>query len=455
MKVLIVGAGVVGESLAEQLSEEGHQVAVVDHDRRKVADLGERLDVLAVRGEAGMPSVLERAGIRQAEMVIAVTNVDEINLVVGMLASRMGVRHRIVRLRNQEYQDPACVLPLGDLGIGQIINPEPIIVDALCHMIEIPGANDYATLAGGQVMLLGFDIAADSPAAGRSMAELREFGEMDAILVLYITRGEEVLVPRGEDRIQIGDRVHVLVAAGMIQFLLPFIHSRPPQVRHVIIAGASRIGIQLAAEIQARVERVFLVEPDPQLAEDAAARLDRATVLCGDETDLDVLREASLEACDLFCAVSDSDQRNMLSALLAKKHGRTRAAVVVHTPEYVPVMDSLGIEIVLNPRLVTVGEILMHVRRGLVHSVTRLAERRAEIIDMDVPEGSPAVKARVRDLDFPRNALLGAIVRDGVMQIPNGATSIEPGDRVLVFALPDAIARIEKLFTRRKWFRGL
>jgi len=454
MRILIVGAGVVGESLAEQLSGEGHQVAVVDHNPRRLQDLKDRLDILVVRGEAGMPSVLERAGVRAAEMVIAVTDVDEVNLVAGMLASRMGVPHCIARLRNREFRDGHCLLPLGELGIGQVINPEPRIVDALCHMIEIPGANEYATLADGQVLLLGFDISADSPAAGRSMAELREFGEMDAILILYITRGDRVIVPRGEDRVEAGDCLHVLVSVDTVQFLLPFIHSRSPLIRHVVIAGASRIGVELAAEIRRKVERVFLVEPDEQAAEDAAARLDGVTVLRGEETDLNVLREAAIDTCDLFCAVSDSDQRNMLSALLAKKHGRTRAAVVVHSPDWVPVMDSLGIEIVINPRLVTVGEIMTHVRRGLVHSVTRLAEQRAEIIDMDVPEGSPAVRARVCDLDFPKNALIGAVVRDGAMLIPRGSTRLEPGDRVLVFALPDAIPRVEKVFTRRRWFRG-
>lgn len=452
MNILVVGAGVVGESLAEQLSIEGHRVSVVDRDRRKVRELGEKMDVLTVRGNAGMPSVLRQAGIKNAEMVIAVTDVDEVNLVVGMLAGRMGVKHRIVRLRNTEYTEDTCVLSLQDLGIDHVINPDPAIVNALVRMIEIPGSSDFATLAGGQVLMLGFDIAEDSPIAGRTMAELGEFGDVDAFLVLYITRGDQVIVPRGSHRIEPGDNIHLLVSADTVHFIPPIIHRRPKKVRSVIIAGASRIGRSLAEAIQEKVEKVVLIEADPEVAEETAGRLSRVTVLQGDPTNLGLLEEAALESCDLFCALSDDAQVNMTSALLAKKHSQAYAAVLVHQPEYVPVMDSLGIEIVLNPRLITVGEILMHVRRGHIHSVTRLAESRAEIIEMEAPPDSPAVKAKLKDLKFPDNALLGAVVRDDQMQIPTGNTQVQPGDTVVVFALPEAIPRIEKLFTRRKWF---
>jgi len=452
MNILVVGAGVVGESLAEQLSIEGHRVSMIDRDRHKIKKLGEKLDVLTVHGNAGMPSVLNRAGIRDAQMVIAVTDIDEVNLVVGMLASKMGVKHRIVRIRNQEYLENDCVIPLHELGIDHVINPDPAIVNALARMIEIPGSSDFATLAGGQVLMLGFDIAGDSPLVGRTMAELREVGKLDAFLILYITRGDDVLVPKGQDKIEPGDNIHLLVSSRTVEFVAPFIHKTPRKMDHVIIAGASRVGLQLAEQVQGKVEKVFLIEPDGESAYEAGERLTDTTVLKGDETDLDVLEEAALDECDLFCAVSDDDQRNMMSALLAKKHSTTAAAVLVHQPEYVPVMDSLGIEIVLNPRLVTVGEILMHVRRGHIHSVTRLAESRAELLEMEAPEKSPAVKKKLRELDFPSNALLGAIVRDGKMQIPTGNTQVKPGDTVVVFALPDAIPKIEKLFSRRRWF---
>jgi trk system potassium uptake protein TrkA len=452
LNTVIVGAGVVGLALAEQLSSEGHSVGVVDKDRKKIQSLNDTLDVLGVCGNAGSPSILDRAGIRSAEMVIAVTDVDEVNLVVGMLSSRIGVKHRIVRIRNREYVQPDSLLALGELGIDHVINPEPTIVQALQGMIDIPGTTDYAILAGGQVLMLGFDIKEDSPVIGKSMAELHEIGDLDAFLFLYITRGDNVIVPKGRDRIQPGDSVHLLVSADTVKFVLPIIHRRPLHYNAVIISGASRISINLARAIQDRVERIFMIEPDADLAEEVAGRLPKVTVLQGDPTDLDLLTEAGLDKCDLFCALSNNDQKNMLSSLLVKKHSKALTAVLVQQPEYVPVLDSLGVEIVMNPRLVTVGEILMHIRRGHVHSVTRLAESRAEIIEMEVPEDSPVCKSALKDLKFPEDALVGAIVRNGMMRIPTGNSHCEPGDIVLLFALPNAIARIEKLFNRRKWF---
>jgi trk system potassium uptake protein TrkA len=354
-----------------------------------------------------------------------------------------------VRIRNREYTKKDSILNLGDFGIDHIINPEPTIVRALAGMIEIPGTCDYATLADGQVLMLGLDISSDSPAAGKTLAELGEVGDMDAFLFLYIKRGDTVVIPKGQDRIEPGDNVHVLVSADTVKFLLPIVHRRPCKINEVIIAGASRIGQQLAATIEEKVEKVYLIEPDSVLAEQAAENLTKTTVLQGDPTDLGVLEEAALAQCDLFCAASDNDQRNILSALLAKKHTKTLVAVVVHQPDYVSVLDSLGVEIVVSPHLVTVGEILMHVRRGRVHAVTRLAESEAEILEMEVQPNSPIIKSKLKDIKFPGDALVGARIHHSIIQIPNGDTEFYPGDTVLVFALPSAISRVEKLFTRR------
>jgi len=451
MNILIVGAGVVGVSLAEQLSEEGHHVAVVDRDRRKIKELREKFDILTVYGNAGSPTVLKRAGINSAEMVIAVTDVDEVNMVVGMLASRFNVKHRIARVRNQEYLLEKCALPLCELGIDHVINPDPVIVNSLARMIEIPGSNTVAQLADGQVLMLGFEIEEDSPAAGMTLAELREVADLIAFLILYISRGDEVIVPKGFDKILPGDRVHMLVSSETVQLLLPFIHKETVKMRNVIITGATRIGIQLAEALETKVERVVLIEPDEELAEEAAGILKKTNVLNGEETDPDVLEEASVDRCDLFCALSNDDQRNMFASLLARRQGAGKSAVLVNQPDYVTMLDSLGVEIVMNPRLMMVGEILMYVRRGHIHSVTRLARGKAELIEMEALPGSPAVKKPISKLNFPKDSLIGAIIRDGNMRIPTGDTIIEPSDTVVVFTLPDSIPQIEKLFSRRKW----
>lgn len=452
MNITIIGAGVVGHSLAEQLSAEGHRIAIVDRDRGKLRSIGEKLDVLCVQGNAGAPEVLRRAGIERSEMAIAVTDVDEVNLVVGMLAAKFGVKHKIARIRDQGYFGEGAVLSLGALGIDQVINPDPLIVDTMVRTIQIPGSYHIATLAGGQLCILGFIIPPDSPAAGLSLSELRARGEMDTFLVLDISRGDEVIIPKGSDTIEPGSTIHVLCLAASAHLVPPIIHATPQIVDTVIIAGASRVGVQLAEAIEGTIDRVVLIEPDGALAEEAAAHLTGTLVVHGDPADTDVLDEASLETCDLFCALADDDQQNIMSSLVAKRRSPTIAAVLVHRTEYVSVVRSLGIEMVINPRQVTVGEILMHVRRGLVQSVTCLAQGRAEILEMEVPERSPALKGPLKDLGFPQHSLLGAIIRNGDINIPTGESQMVVGDRIVVFALPDAIPGIEKLFTRRRWF---
>jgi len=305
-------------------------------------------------------------------------------------------------------------------------------------------------LAGGQVLMLAFDVATDSPAAGKTLAELREVGELDAFLIFSISRRDQLIVPSGATRIEPGDRLHLLASADTHRFLLSILHRRPVPMNRVVITGAARIGGQLAEAIQGDVREVTLIEPDPELASEAAERLKKTTVLQGNETSLDVMQEAGVDKADLFCALSEDDQRNMLAALLAKKQGADKVAVLVHGTEYVSILYGLGIQIVLNPRHVIVGEALMHVRRGHIHSVTPVPGSRAEIIEFEVPAGCQALNAPLKELKFPTNALVGAIVRDGLMRIPNGDSRISAGDTVVVFTLPEAIPRIEKLFDRSR-----
>jgi len=446
MRILIVGAGVVGTSLAEQLSTEGHQVSIIDRDRRLINELLEKFDILALHGDACSDRLLNRAGLKHADMLIAVTNVDEVNLVLGIIAARNNIPRRIIRVRNREYGKHSGLLPLGELGIHDVINPEPVVVDSLVRMIDIPGCNDVFTLANGQAQVLGFTLAEDSPMRGHTLAELRQLGDLNSFLILYINRGDQLIVPSGEATLEAGDVIHLLVSTDTLPFILPMVHRSPPKINQVIIVGASRIGMALAKTLQEKVKRTILIEPDEELAREAAAKLDKATVLQGDATDLEVLNEASIEICDLFCAVTGDDQENMLSSLLAKRHSEARTAVLVSQPEYVPVLDRLGVERVINPRLVTVSEILRHIRRGRIHSVNRVADSHAEILELEAQPGSRVVGGPLNKIKFPKGALIGGILSDDIMEIPNGETEIQPGQRVVVFTLAEEVKAIEKLF---------
>ncbi len=449
MKIIVVGAGVVGISVAEQLSAEGHQVAIVDSDRSIVRELNETMEVLAVAGNGASPAMLESLGVRDADMVIAATSHDEVNMVVGMLAARFGVKKCVVRVRNTEFVKDDCIMPLGDLGITNIVNPEPFIVASLEHMMHFPGAYDFATLAGGQVQMFGFRVADNSPAIGRTLAEIRELGSLNAFLVLYITREGKVFVPRGDDSIEKGDAIHILTSSETVQFILPIVHPDADKTQNVVIVGASRIGMELSQRLNTGGRRVTLIEPNHDKAQEAADFLVKVNVLHGDPTDTHVLEEAAIDDCDVFCAMSDDDQVNMLTSLLAKKHKVSHTAALVRHPEFVSVLDSLGIDIVISPRLAIVGEILQHVRRGHIFSVTQLVEGRGEILEMEAEALCPATRHPIKELKFPKQAIVGAVVNDDGMQIPNGDTQIKAGDRVLIYTMPEAIPRIEKLFCQR------
>ena len=451
MRIVIVGAGVVGSNLAAELSLAGHVVSVVDDDPRLVRELNERLDVLAILGNGASPSILRRAGIEDAEMVVAVTNIDEVNLVICMLADRFNVKYKIARIRNEEYSGPKATLKPGSLGIDKIINPEHILGSKLLQLIETPGATDFANFAHGQVHLVTFVVREDSPVAGKKLKELRSLAPNATFLVVAIFRGEhEAIVPRGDDEIRPGDHIAVIMQKDSLPKVLPLMQREVRPNERVVIFGADTVGMAVARCLQEKLERVVLIEPDPLRAEEAATELLDTLVLGGNATDPDILREADLEHCDFFMAVSKDDEANLLAALMARRaHVRT-IAVMAQDPNYVPILASIDMDIVVNPRLSTVGAIVTFIRRGEVHMVTRIKESEAEVIELEAAKGSKVTKKPLRELDLPDGSLIVAALRNDKMVIPDGNFQIAESETILVFALPHAIEKIERLFVRRR-----
>ncbi len=454
MRMLIVGAGIVGSNLAGSLSKEGHEVAVVDSDAAKIRRLSEKLDVLAIVGEGTRPSILKRAGVQNADIVIAVTNVDEVNLLVCMMADKMGARRKIARVRNEEIGHPAFGLKLSDLHVDRIINPEEIVVRSVEQILGTPGATDVADFADGEILLRGFHVPKDAPIAGTKIAELREVAAMDAFIVTGISREGKLHIPRGRDVIQADDTIFVMVLKDMLPLFLPFVNRRVSEAERVVIFGATTAGRRLAQVLEPKLESVVLIDPSEDRTELAAAILKKTMVLRGEGTDLEVLQEASIDKADAFVALSDDDEANLLASLLARRHGAKRLIVQAANAEYVPVLDSIGIDITVNPRLITVGTILEYIRRGQVKSVVKLADSEAEAIEFKVTPECEAVGKKIHELQFPEDAVIGAIARDEQMMLPTGNTVIHANDEVVVFALPKAIPRVERLFGGKAAGRG-
>ncbi len=450
MKILIAGAGAVGFNLAKQLSGEGHTVSIVESDPHIYRKVTEKLDVFCVEGSGDSPSVLEGAGIKEVDMVLAVTNSDEVNLTVCLLAYWYGVKNKIARLRNEEFTKEGSILQKNQFFIDRMINPIPITVDSVIKAMETPGATYVADFAESDILFRGFRVPPDAPIVGKKIEDLKEAGSTDSVLIVAIQREEETMIPSGEVTICPEDNILVLLARVSLPYFLPMVNRRTVETQGFVIYGATRIGIQLARTLEKTADNVILIEPDEDKAQAAASRLSNATVLHGRATETEILKQATLEPVDFFIGASENEQDNILACLLAKKRYAKKVVVITHEPDYVPVFGSIGIDVVINPRLITVSSILHHIARGPIVGLAKLFdETEAEATEMIAESNSTIVGKKLRDVSFPQGSILGSIIKNGSMILPHGECVLDAGDRAIVFYMPEARERVHALFTKK------
>ncbi len=450
MKIIIVGAGAVGFNIANQLSKEGHDISVVEENPELVQKITEKLDVFVVAGNGSSPSVLETAGARDAHMVLAVTNSDEINIIVCILANQYGCKIKIARIRNNELTSINSLLKGNGFCVDHMINTEQILVDSLIKIIETPGATFAIDFPIGNILLRGFHVPEDAPIAGKRFSELEGIEYTDSFLIVSVQRNGEMIIPTSETEILPDDDIFVLVSKMGLPYFLPMVNRRADEVERVIIYRTSRTGIQLAKRLEDSSINVTMIEPKKEKAEMAAAELEDTIVLHGDATDIDLLKEATIEDADFFIALSEDAQTNLLTSLLAKKHGAKKTIVLTNEPALVPIINQVNVDVVVNPRLITASAILQHVRRGQILSIAKLGDSEAEAIELVAEEGSEIVKKQLNKIRFPKRSTLGAIVRNGMMLLPKGIKAINPGESVIVFTLPDAIEKVQALFSKKR-----
>jgi trk/ktr system potassium uptake protein len=453
MRIIIVGGGVVGQNLAEELVGEDHDITLVDRDPALVARLGERLDIFALCGDGGSPSVLEEAGVRQAEMVAAVTDSDHLNMFICLLAESMGVKNKLARVRNKEYAQPrALALIRRKLSLDRIINPEDLVVEHVAHLLAAGGATDAHELAGGQILVETFVVPDGVPLANKRLSEVQNLLPDEHFLIVSLSRKGAMIIPRGDDEIRPGDRIHVLLTRGTSARFLPLVDpTGATAINKAFIYDAGRLGLPLTEMIEKTVPNVIVFEPDDQRANDAALTLQWALVVKGSPTNVDLLQEYDVATCDLFVAAAEDEEENLMAVLLAKRYGARKIIVVTANHANVPLLESLGLDAVIEPKILTVGEILAYVRGERVLTVARVAGD-AEAMELIVTRRAPIVGRPLREVapELPKGFLIGAIIRenpDGPLrvEIAKGDSVIEPRDKVIVFTLPDARAKVESL----------
>ena len=451
MRIAIVGAGAVGFNLARTLSEEGHDVAVIERRAQQLRRLSDRLDVSVVDGSGTSSADLLQAGVKDADLFIAVTEVDETNMVACALAQALGPGRRIARVRNPDFASPHPIVPKRTFGISRIINPDELTISALVEAIMAPGVTDVGEFAEGEILLRGTVLPEDSPFLGVKLHELRTKYHDVPFLIAGIERGDEMLIPTGNATLEPKDHVFLILKREALPKVQQFVSGKQAKVQRVVIYGAGRIGLGLAERMENRIDTVVLIEPSTELAEHAAQKLHRTLVLNGSATDPSIWEDASLSKADYFVATSHRDEMNLVAAALAHKRGGPRVGVVTADPDFVPALADLNLDLVINERLNTVDAILRFVRPGRYLTVKRLNEEGAELIELSVQKAAPAVGKELRDLRLPQGALVVAIHRQGEAILPTGMTQIRGGDKVVLVALPHAREKAAKLFFHKRW----
>ena len=457
MKVIICGAGLVGSNIARYLASEGSDVTVIDQEPLLVEKITNSLDVQGIVGFASHPDVLERAGARDADLIIAVTYSDEVNMVACQVAhSLFDVPTKIARVRQQTYLQPiwADLFSRSHLPIDAIISPEIEVARAIGRRLDIPGAFDAIPLSDGKVTLIGVRCGADCPVIDTPLRHLTALFPDLHIAVVGILRDDRKIVPTAEEQMLAGDEVYFVADSEHLKRALAAFGHEEPEARRLIVVGGGNIGLFLAeaVEEQQRAVDIKLIEIDKKRAEYISQRLHRTVVIHGDALDLEILTEANVKATETIVAVSNDDEVNILASLLAKRFGCQRSITLINKTTYGPLIGTLGIDAVVSPRAITVSTILQHVRRGRVRSVHSLSDGFGEIIEVDALETSSLVGPPLREAKLPDGVILGALVRDGEVIIPHGDTVVRQGDRMVIFAVAEAVKKIEKMFAARLEF---
>ncbi|MEE2860149.1 MAG: Trk system potassium transporter TrkA [Paracoccus sp. (in: a-proteobacteria)] len=450
MKIIICGAGQVGWQISRHLAGERNDVTVIDNNPELIRRATDSLDVQGVTGFASHPDVLDRAGARDADLIIAATHSDEVNMVTCQIAhSVFQVPRKIARLRSGAYLDAiySDLYRTEHLPIDVVISPEREVALAALQRLSAPSTFDVETFLDGKIQLLGIDLEPDCPALNTPLRQLTELFSSLRAIVAGVRRDGRLFAPEAGDQLFAGDQIYVFSHAEDVARTLDIFGKPPQKQERVTIIGAGNVGLSVAQTLEGRADRIRakLIERDRSRAEYAADRLERTIVLNGDGLSAELLDEAGVPQADAVLAVTDDDKTNILASVRAKQAGAKMAIALINDPTLVPLMGALDIDAYINPRATTVSTILRHIRHGRVRDIYSIGDAEAEVMEAQVLSTSPMSGRAIRDIDFPEGALLGAVRKGDRVIRPSADTRIEEGDIVLIFALSKDVPEVERL----------
>lgn len=450
MRIVVAGGGGVGELVSRRLIREGNEVTVIEPNPDRCTHLNDTLDARVVNGDAASIRTLREAGLGGAEMFIAITNDDRTNLLACLAAqAEFDVPVKVARVRSHEVAEWRQACQRIGLKIDLLIHPESEQARRILPVLGLPGITDIIDFAEGRIRLFGVFLHSGHWLAGKSLVELARMGPPKHSLLVMVLRGTQVIIPRGSDVLQVHDHVYALTRTDDFPAMVKFLGlEQSPRVERVFILGGKQLGILVAEHLERQGVRVKLFETDAARCEKVAALLKDTMVVHGDGTDAATLVEEGIEGVDAYLALTHEDEQNLIAAMLARRLGAKKLVALINRLNYLPLAHRLGIHSTVSLRLTTVDRILQFARRGDVQSVTTFGDEAAEAIELTAPPGWKHAGKRLRDIEFPRDVVAGALVKkDGEVVVPRGNDAIEEGDRILFFTAEKALPKLEELMS--------
>ena len=444
MKIVIAGAGEMGSHLARMLSGNGHDITVIDADQKLLSEVGSLADVICVEGDSTTFAVLRKAAVRKCDLFIAVNHEENDNIVAAMLAKKLGARKSIARIDNNEYLEPNNKEMFIDMGIDYLFYPEKVAAREVINLLGHTSTTEYVDFSSGKLSLVVFRLDPTSPLVGRVPVGFQEETPL-SYRTVAITRNGQTIIPREGEQFMEGDMVYVIARQDAVHEVMEFSGQSNIEINNLMILGGSRIGIRIATELQDEIN-IKLVDYNAEKAYRLAEMLDKTLIINEDGRNTDAMMEEGLSNMDAFVAVTGRSETNILAAMLAKRMGVKKVIAEVENLNYINLAESIGIDTIINKKLVTASNIFRFTMSTDVQAIKCLTGSDAEVLEFIVKPNSPATKVRIRDLGLPEDAIIGGIVRGDKVFIAVDNMEINPYDRVVVFSMPGSVGKVGRYF---------
>lgn len=445
MKIIIAGAGEVGFHVAKMLAHEEHDIVLIDREEERLSHAETHIDVGVIKGNALSIKLLEEAGVKDSDLVIAATSSEETNMSVAILAKHLGAARTICRISNPEFQERTEAINMHQLGIDSMVFPEDLAARELHRLIEKSALTDSFEFGDGKLWLIGVVLTDDAPFNGLNLIEAVQQNPQVKFTVVAIQRNGKTIVPRGNSEFRANDHIYVIIHPECLEEMLRLAGKKPVTIRNIMVLGGGLIGKEFAKRVQ-KDFNVKLIEENREKCFDLADELDKTMILNGDGSNVEFLEEEGIEDMDAFVAVTGDSETNIISCLVAKNHGVKRTIALVENIDYISLSQNIGIDTLINKKMITINNIFRHVREGRVEALTSIHGIGSEVLEFVVHNECQIAETPVKKLQFPRGAIIAGVIRGEESFIANGETTIRDGDRVVVFTLPGSVHQVEKFF---------